>query len=351
MKSLNELQWKEFEIGDFFKVYTGGDLIINTVKEGHIPVVSHSMLNNGIATFSEKILGRKLFNSNTTISLADRGNFYAFVQHTDFYIGTRVKALEATFKNCNKTILKFICPLINAQAVRFSYGNNCCGKTDSLKIILPINHDEIPDWQFMEGYIKNKEQELKQKYRNNIVIRLKNLKKFTNEEKKWREFEIRKIFSINPGKRLTKADMKEGQMPFVGATDSNNGITEYVSNTNSSLDKNVLGVNYNGSVGETFYHPYHCIFSDDVKRFSLKEIEGNKYLYLYFKAVILKQKCKYEYGYKFNEKRMQKQKILLPINKKGEPDYEYMENYMKYLEQQKLLKYIQNTDIACKNSH
>ena len=45
-------------------------------------------------------------------------------------------------------------------------------------------------------------------------------------------------------------------------------------------------------------------------------------------------------GYKFNEKRMKKQKILLPINIKGEPDYEFMHNYMLYLEQKKILEYL-----------
>lgn len=63
-------------------------------------------------------------------------------------------------------------------------------------------------------------------------------------------------------------------MPFIGAADSNNGITNFASNTNKLLDKNVLGVNYNGSVVENFYHPYECIFSDDVKRISFNDNEG-----------------------------------------------------------------------------
>ena len=42
--------------------------------------------------------------------------------------------------------------------------------------------------------------------------------------------------------------MQDGNIPFIGATDSNNDITNFVSNTNVSHDKNVLGVNYNGSV-------------------------------------------------------------------------------------------------------
>ena len=49
------------------------------------------------------------------------------------------------------------------------------------------------------------------------------------------------------------------------------------------IDKNVLGVNYNGSVVENFYQPYECIFSEDVKRISFKEDERqNKNIAIYF---------------------------------------------------------------------
>lgn len=97
-------------------------------------------------------------------------------------------------------------------------------------------------------------------------------------ELKWKAFNLCDIFSISAGVRLTKSDMIEGARPFIGATDSNNGITAFVSDSNPSLDKNVLGVNYNGSVVENFYHPYECIFSDDVKRLHLLHHEDNKYV-------------------------------------------------------------------------
>lgn len=159
-------------------------------------------------------------------------------------------------------------------------------------------------------------------------------------DREWKEFRICDIFIIKAGKRLTKSDMARGNKPFIGATDNNNGITEFVSNTNVSEDCNVLGVNYNGSVVENFYHPYTCIFSDDVKRFQTKQVQGNKYIYLFMKTVILQQKCKYAYGYKFNEKRMQKQSLLLPVDESGNPDYAFMEQYIKEREQQIIQNYI-----------
>lgn len=47
------------------------------------------------------------------------------------------------------------------------------------------------------------------------------------------------------------------------------------------------------------------------------------------------QKDKYGYGYKIGTARIKRQKILLPVNQKNQPDYNYMENYIK-----KLSKYL-----------
>lgn len=161
------------------------------------------------------------------------------------------------------------------------------------------------------------------------------------EEKEWGEFWLEDIVDIKSGVRLTKEKQISGTIPFVGSTDSNNGITNFVANVNDSIDKNVLGVNYNGSVVENFYHPYKCVFSDDVKRLHWKDQNvSNKYTYLFLKQMILVQKEKYTYGYKFNSNRMNRQKILLPINDCGEPDYIYMKKYMQIEEIKQAYKII-----------
>lgn len=151
--------------------------------------------------------------------------------------------------------------------------------------------------------------------------------------REWRPYDLERVCEISSGVRLTKAEQVGGGRPFVGATEFNNGITDFIDNKNDSLDNNVLGVNYNGSVVENFYHPYSAIFSDDVKRLKWRNKEGqNKYCYLFLKQMLLMQKEKYAYGYKFNGRRMKKQKIILPINNQQEIDYQFMSNYMKLQE-------------------
>ncbi len=141
--------------------------------------------------------------------------------------------------------------------------------------------------------------------------------------------------------------MIQGDTPFIGAADSNNGVTAFIGNENSSADENVLGVNYDGNgMVISFYHPYRCLFSDSVKRFHLKKHAGNEFIYLFLKAVILQQKSKYNYGYKFSEARMRRQKILLPVTDDDTPDYEYMENYIRAVEEEILQRYREFVSIA-----
>ena len=156
---------------------------------------------------------------------------------------------------------------------------------------------------------------------------------------------ISDIFSILPGKRLVSAHSTSGNRPFIGALDKNNGVARFVNDTNASLDKNVLGVNYNGNgmvIG--FYHPYECIFSDDVKRFHLKYHEDNAFVLLFMKVAILQQKSKFGYLYKFNAERMANTRIMLPVTDDGVPDYEYMEQYAKNLMIRKYKQYLSYLD-------
>jgi len=74
------------------------------------------------------------------------------------------------------------------------------------------------------------------------------------------------MFHFTNGGRLRPVCWMEGSRPFVGASVASNGVAAFIENSNASLDSNVLGVNYNGSVGFPLYHSYEALFSDGVKR-------------------------------------------------------------------------------------
>lgn len=319
------IQWKEFKIIDLFFVEKGKGKNQKDLKKGNTPYVSATNLNNGIVAYSDDQPNHK----NNCITVSDFG--VAYFQEKPF-TGTHIVVLNPKF-NINKEIGIFISICItNSIQSKYSFGYAVSASRFSKeKILLPCKND-IPDYKYMQNYVKEILQQQKQNYKIFINKELDQIqyKRIDDlSDKEWRSFSIEDIFDIFPGKRLEKRNMKAGKTPFIGATDSNNGITNFVSNENKTLDSNVLGVNYNGSVVENFYHKYNCIFSDDVKRFHLKQYNDNEFVLLFLKTIILKQKNKYRYGYKFNEERMKRQKIMLPVNEKGSPDYIYMEQFIK----------------------
>lgn len=167
---LEDAKWGNFRLKELFNIYTGRDIIISNIKEGKYPIVTHSIEKNGIGAYTQKLDNRRLFNHNNTLSLADRGNFYAYTQYHDFYIGTRVKALELKNDFCDKYILQFLATSINKQEVRFSYGFNATNKTDDIKILLPIDEKGEPHWDYMSKFMQKIEQEKLEKALNYIYI-------------------------------------------------------------------------------------------------------------------------------------------------------------------------------------
>lgn len=348
MLKLDEKEWREFSLSGqngIFENYHGKRLIKDKRLKGTVPLLTAGEQNNGVAEFISNNEMR-VFNNVISIDMFGNAFFHEYMCTGDdniyFFINTAL----------SKYVKLFLVDLINKNKNKFSYGKQFRQKNaDTLKIVLPINKQGKPNYEYIEQYTKliidkKIDKYIKYaKYAKSILYSLEYKEIEKLHDKEWGEFFIDEIAYIKPGKRLTKADMIKGNKPFIGSSDSNNGITEFTSNTNQSEDFNVLGVNYNGSVVENFYHPYKAIFSDDVKRLSLKDVEGNKYLYLFIKNSILKQKSKYQYAYKFNEKRLKRQKILLPVNETKELDYEYMEQYMKNLEYKKIKQYLDYLEV------
>lgn len=344
MLKITDKEWCEFKVLELFNYIRGNQNNMNSLIDGDDMLISAKNTNNGLKGFFSTNIQKKGKFKGHCITLnndGDGGVGLAYYQPHDFLLDTHVYALYPK-ENLNRHTMLFIAQVLSKQRVCFSHGYSINqNRLKEMKIMLPVNENRLPDYSFMEQYITERERQLIQKYKKFIGKNIQSGGVLTDlNSVKWKAFYINEIFSISAGKRLTKADMDNGKIPFIGATDSNNGITNWIATPNSSFDKNVLGVNYNGSVVENFYHPYGCIFSDDVKRLHLREHADNKYILLFFKTVILQQKVKYTYGYKFNGQRMERQKILLPVNEKGDPDYEFMEQYGKQIMLQKYQQYL-----------
>ena len=145
---------------------------------------------------------------------------------------------------------------------------------------------------------------------------------------KWKEFVIGDFFDVFKGTRLTKANMIEGGIKFVGSSAINNGETARISNDEHLHPANTITVCYNGSVGETFYQDEVFWASDDVNVLYPK-FAMNKYVALFICPIIKNVGQKYAFVDKWKQEDMKNTKIKLPVATDGKPDWEYMENYMK----------------------
>ena len=148
-------------------------------------------------------------------------------------------------------------------------------------------------------------------------------------QRRWSWFKLQKLFTVKKGKRLTKANMTKGDVPFVGSIDSNNGYREYIGQ--QPIHKgNTITVNYNGSVAEAFYQPRPFWASDDVNVLYPK-FKLNPYIALFLVTLIKLEKYRFNYGRKWHMERMKISEIKLPVTENNEPDYQFMEHYIKSL--------------------
>lgn len=162
----------------------------------------------------------------------------------------------------------------------------------------------------------------------------------------WKWFRYDEIFDIKHGFYNKKPeDNPEGDIPFIGATDSNNGVTSHSDletiaittktgdGSNSPMSEkifeNCIAVTNNGSVGYAYYQakPFTC--THDVNPLYLKGHEINPYIALFLCTIIEKERFRWAYGRKWRPIRMPSSKIKLPVTPEGTPDWQYMESFVK----------------------
>lgn len=346
---LDKVEWKTFQFTEVFQEIQRGKRLTKANQiDGRRPYVSSTAENNGVDGFIGNGAGVREFEN--VLTLANSGSVGStFYQQFEFVASDHVTALKSD--DADKYAYLFLSTVVKRLEEKYSFNREINDtRIKREKIILPADRNGNPDFQYMSDFVKklklDKVQEVLEYIYIYIYIKLKTMLEEKVCEISWKDFWIEDVCEVKSGVRLTKANQEVGDRPFIGASDSYNGVTAFVFNTNKSLDENVLGVNYNGSVVENFYHPYQAIFSDDVKRVKWKdEVQGNKYTYLFLKEMILSQKIKYAYGYKFNGERMKRQKIMLPVSETGQPDYDYMKTYMQKQELEqiyKILDYLHN---------
>ncbi len=148
-------------------------------------------------------------------------------------------------------------------------------------------------------------------------------------------FPVTDFFEIKKGKRLTKANMVPGDIPFVGSSATNNGITAYIGNDTHLHEPGTITVSYNGSVGEVFLQDERFWASDDVNVWYPKQ-KMTIEVKLYFMAAIKKLSAKYSYTNKWTIDKMRSELVELPVDSDGKPNFNCMQERIVELEQERI---------------
>lgn len=146
----------------------------------------------------------------------------------------------------------------------------------------------------------------------------------------WKEFKLTDLFEIK-GSKTTKLTVLEeigpGKYPYVTTKSTNNGVDGYY---NIWTEKgNVLTVD-SACVGTCFYQEENFTAADHVEKL-IPKFKMNKYNALFLATIINQSNFKYCYGRGRSKSRLAKETIKLPVTKDGQPDYQFMEDYIKTL--------------------
>ena len=333
MRRIDTSSWKDFRIGSLFEQIVKPPVVHSrevTPSEDGIPYVVRSKFNNGVKCLVVRDSHMRPSPGGTISFGAENATF--FYQPTEFVSGRDIYYIDTTHLS-ERTCL-FLVSCLRQVAKKYSYNFGLF--PDLLKeeyIKLPICPDGSPDWKGMERFVDNID-----------AVALKRMHSLRNpavpqkiNSDYWKPFPIGKLFEIIKGTRLTKANMQPGEVNFIGASYENNGVTMHISNKGHIHPAGTITVSYNGAhTGVAFYQEADFWASDDINVLYPK-FPINKQVALFLLPIIKKAGSKYGFIDKWEKEVMAKDILMLP-SKDGEPDWDYMEKYMREVEKKTIKK-------------
>ncbi len=155
------------------------------------------------------------------------------------------------------------------------------------------------------------------------------------DDREYKYFELSKIFKIKKGERLVKTKRITGKIPLLTSKSLNNGIATFIDYEHFKDKKSIYSKKITiDMLANVFYHAYEYFSDDNIHTLILKkeyEQFENEFSFIFIAVFLQKIILRYNYGRQVRLKRLENETIMLPINKKNEIDWIFMENYVKSL--------------------
>lgn len=325
--------WKEFRVGDLFEFES-----IKQAKSQRavpddingIPYVVQSKYNNMVARYVNK---QWLIDNNeppvkgNTIALGVTLNCVSY-QENEFGAS---QIITARNNNLNCYIGNFVATILTYATERFTYKEKPgLQKYKDTIIKLPATSDGQPDWDYMESYMKAVMEESEKSLES---LRKADDTKHLIDVSGWGEFRVGDLFDVSRPSSRSSQNYDEGDMPFVASGNFNNGVTAYLQPKDDNDYDEGGCITVSAVDGYAFYQKDKFLGRGGagssimmLRNDSLNELNG-KYI-----CTLIRKACNdWEYSNMGNKDKLADTIIWLPITSTGEPDWQYMEDYMKQI--------------------
>jgi len=311
---------KLVSLDTIFDIKYGNQFDLNKLesdRDSTINFVSRSSQNLGVVCKVHPYKNTEPFQAGLiTVTLGGTYLLSSFVQQDEFYTAQNIKVLipknQMTFEE-----KIYYCKIIESNRFRYSSHGREANKTLN-KILVP---SEIPKSlkNIKFGDILNENQNSL----TNEVLPLKT--------EDWDYFNLVDLFDVSASSDPLITELTiGGKIPYISSTERNNGVYEYVEEVPTN-NGNTITANRGGSVGFFFYQPKNYLATPVDVRILTPKFQLNKYIGLFLTTILKQEKFKFNYSRKMGTDRLNRIKIKLPTTKDKQPDFEYMENYIKSL--------------------
>lgn len=311
------------KISDLFEITYGVNLELVNMLEcdinnpNSIPFVSRTENNNGVSAYVEEEIGIET-NPAHTLSVAGGGSVLStFYQSKPYYSGRDLYYLTPKIKMSVVEML-FYAKCISFNKYRYSYGRQA---NKTLKDLLIPNQIPPKTKVHLDIYFNEQLKSISHKSFTLNSIKLNSIE--------WGLFKLTDLFTITGSKTTPLLELEEygkGIFSYVTTQATNNGIEGFY---DFSTEKgNVLTVD-SAVLGYCSYQELDFSASDHVEKL-IPKFEMNKYIAMFLVTIMNLERYRYNYGRKCSQTRMKEISIKLP-SKNNEPDFEFMENYIKTL--------------------
>lgn len=324
MGKIDTSGWKEFRVGELFAQERGKEKAPKQNEPGDCPLIQETNNNNG---FDRMVVPTKIIKGNSiTVSINYAQN--VFYQADDFCASVNIAVLRNS--HLNRYNSQFVCSVLRNAHQKFDYTSKISKELlNKEMIMLPVDKTGQPDWAYMESYMANLETKVTKSL--TLLQTAKDAEKKKVDTREWGEFRVGELFDAERGKVKNIQPLTPGATPIIAAGAYNQGIAGMYEI--DSAYKNRITVSCNGAgCGSTFYHPYEFNVNGDAITLIEKKCMPDRAKQ--FVACILNATFtrKFSYEEKCSPQKALAEVMRLPIDKTGQPDWAYMEEYMRKVE-------------------